>query len=93
MTAPTALLLKAIKDIYPTIQYDDYSVWTGARPSTPDSLPLIGADRENPNIFYAAGHQHIGLTAAAKTGKWISALVNGHKINDDLSAFHVNRFG
>ena len=43
-------------------------------------------------IFYAFGHQHIGWTLGAVTGKVIMELVQGREPNIDISAFSPNRF-
>ena len=57
------------------------STWLGFRPTLPDSLPVIGNSKNNNKIFYAFGHQHIGWTLAAITGKAIQYLVDRKKLN------------
>ena len=42
--------------------------WVGPRPVLPDYLPGIGR-LEGTSIYYAVGHQHIGLTLAPVTGE------------------------
>lgn len=49
--------------------------WVGARPTLPDYLPAIGRLSEFPNVFYAFGHQHLGLTLAPLTGELVRDLV------------------
>ena len=68
------------------------STWLGFRPTLPDSLPVIGQSTKNKNVFYAFGHQHIGWTLGAVTGKAITELVNNRNPNFDLSFFNPNRF-
>ncbi|TIV84327.1 MAG: FAD-dependent oxidoreductase, partial [Mesorhizobium sp.] len=65
--------------------------WMGYRPSLPDSLPVIGRARA-PNIFYAFGHGHLGLTQAAATGRLIRDLVLGQTPPVDLAPFGPQRF-
>ena len=65
--------------------------WMGARPTLPDYLPAIG--RTASGIFYAFGHQHLGLTLAAITGEGIAALAAGETPLFDLSPFAIERFG
>ena len=48
------------------------SRWVGSRPSTPDSLPVIGRSPRAHNVFYAFGHGHLGVTFGAITGKLIA---------------------
>jgi D-amino-acid dehydrogenase len=66
--------------------------WIGARPTLPDYLPAIGASRRASNLFYAFGHQHLGLTLAAVTGEAIAALVVGDEPAIDISSFDLERF-
>ena len=68
------------------------STWLGFRPTLPDSLPVIGQSTKNKNVFYAFGHQHIGWTLGAVTGKAITELVNNRNPNFDLSSFNPDRF-
>jgi len=66
--------------------------WMGARPSFPDSLPLIESVSDQPGLFAAFGHSHYGLMMAPRTGQLISQLVSGEKPNIDLSVFSSQRF-
>lgn len=66
--------------------------WMGARPTLPDYLPAIGRSRRAPNLFYAFGHQHLGLTLAPATGEAIAALVTGTAPAINLSPFDISRF-
>jgi D-amino-acid dehydrogenase len=68
------------------------TAWMGLRPSLPDSLPVIGAAPKHKNIFLAFGHQHLGLTQAAITGKLISQLMNDQVTEIDVSPFCISRF-
>jgi len=68
------------------------SVWMGRRPTLPDSKPVIGKSSKNDKIMYAFGHQHIGWTLAAVTGKAINALAKGSQPNFDITAFSPERF-
>ena len=68
------------------------STWLGFRPTLPDAMPIIGQSEKNKKIFYAFGHQHLGWTLGAVTGKVIRDLVQGIKPNIAISAFNPNRF-
>lgn len=50
--------------------------WVGARPCTPDGLPLVGKIVYD-NLFVAAGHCRLGLTMAASTAKHVTDLLTG----------------
>jgi D-amino-acid dehydrogenase len=67
--------------------------WMGARPTLPDYLPAIGRSDRATNLFYAFGHQHLGLTLAATTGDAVAALVAGDAPPFDLAPFDLKRFG
>ncbi|MET3665585.1 FAD-binding oxidoreductase [Caulobacter sp. 1776] len=66
--------------------------WMGARPTLPDYLPAIGVSRRVNNLYYAFGHQHLGLTLAATTGELVAALVGGGPPAVDLAPFDLARF-
>ena len=68
------------------------SEWIGSRPTLPDYLPAIGASRRARNLFYAFGHQHLGLTLAAVTGEAIAALVSGDAPPINVAPFDLERF-
>jgi D-amino-acid dehydrogenase len=66
--------------------------WFGARPTLPDYLPAIGRSLIAANLFYAFGHQHLGLTLAPVTADAVAALVGGHTPPVPLAAFDLQRF-
>jgi glycine/D-amino acid oxidase-like deaminating enzyme len=63
------------------------SVWMGHRTNLPDSLPVLGPSRATPDILYAFGHGHVGMTAAPMTGKLVTALVTGRPPSIDMAPF------
>jgi D-amino-acid dehydrogenase len=71
---------------------DRVSVWMGHRPSLPDSLPVIGASRASPDVIYAFGHGHVGMTAAPMTGKIVADLLAGRPAPIDIAPFAASRF-
>ncbi len=71
---------------------DRISVWMGHRPSLPDSLPVIGPSRATPDVIYAFGHGHVGMTAAPMTGKLVADLVAGRPPAIDITPFAPARF-
>jgi D-hydroxyproline dehydrogenase len=66
--------------------------WIGSRPTLPDYLPAIGQHPQLRSLFYAFGHNHLGVTLAAITGEHIAALVNNAAHSIDLSPFALERF-
>jgi D-hydroxyproline dehydrogenase len=67
--------------------------WVGPRPVLPDYLPAIGRVAAAPNLLYAFGHQHIGLTLCAVTARAVADLAAGREPSVDISAFDLRRFG
>ena len=71
---------------------EPYDSWMGFRPTLPDFLPVIGKSKHYENISYAFGHNHLGWTLGAVTGKLMRDLVLDKKNNYDISAFSPLRF-
>jgi D-amino-acid dehydrogenase len=68
------------------------SVWMGHRPSLPDSLPVLGPSGATPDVIYAFGHGHVGMTSAPMTGKVVADLVGGRPPSIDIVPFSAGRF-
>ncbi|HJQ52375.1 MAG TPA: FAD-dependent oxidoreductase [Gemmatimonadaceae bacterium] len=68
------------------------SAWAGLRPITPDMLPIIGPDPEQPSLLYACGHSRNGVLMAPLTGDLIADLVTESPLSHDLSQFRPDRF-
>jgi D-amino-acid dehydrogenase len=68
------------------------SMWMGHRPSLPDSLPALGPSAATPDVIYAFGHGHVGMTAAPMTGKVVADLVAGRAPRIDIAPFSPSRF-
>jgi D-hydroxyproline dehydrogenase len=68
------------------------SQWLGFRPSMPDSLPVIGRSGRCPNVIFAFGHGHLGMTLAAITSRIVSDLIERRYDAIDLRAFRSDRF-
>jgi D-amino-acid dehydrogenase len=67
-------------------------VWRGARPTLPDSLPMIGAAPRHAGLWLAFGHQHIGFTTGPATGAAIAAMITGRPPSFDVAAFSPIRY-
>lgn len=68
------------------------TAWMGHRPSMPDSLPVIGPSRRARAVVLAFGHGHVGLMAAAFTGRLVADLVADRPAAIDLAPFSPRRF-
>ena len=66
--------------------------WRGARPTLPDSLPMIGPAPRHSGLWLAFGHQHIGFTTGPATGAAIAAMIGGAQPPFDATAFSPSRY-
>lgn len=85
-------LVTLAKMYLPALDSGQGTPWAGHRPSTPDSLPVIGPSLAHKHVFYAFGHGHLGLTQCATTGQLIADLVYGHTTAVDLTPYSIARF-
>lgn len=90
--APFELLQRQIREIFPSLKWEEMTSWMGHRPAPTDSIPIIGEITGNKNVYAGFGHHHVGLTGGAKTGRIISQLIAGKKPNFDLEQYSPNRF-
>lgn len=86
------ILRTHLSRLFPQIRSGTVSSWMGHRPSLPDSLPVIGPSARHEALYYAFGHQHIGLSTAPITGRIIADLVSGDTPPIEVSPFRVDRF-
>ena len=85
-------LVKLAARYLPALETEGGTAWAGHRPATPDSLPVIGPSPRHPNVFYAFGHGHLGLTQAAPTGRLIADLIGRKPATIDMSPYSIARF-
>lgn len=71
----------------------DAEMWMGARPCTPDMKPIIGRAPEHPNLWFAFGHAHHGLTLGAVTGRMLAEMMTGETPFLNAEPFSAQRFG
>jgi len=66
--------------------------WRGARPTLPDSLPMIGPAPRHAGLWLAFGNQHIGFTTGPATGAAIAAMITGAPPPYDVTPFAPSRY-
>ncbi len=67
------------------------NVWTGLRPQTPDSVPVLGPARFE-NLLLNTGHGTLGWTMAAGSARLIADLVGGLQPAIALDGLTLERF-
>jgi D-amino-acid dehydrogenase len=68
------------------------SRWLGARPSTPDSVPVIGRAPGLGTVVLAVGHGHYGMSGAPGTSQLVTDLVDGGRTSIDPEPYALTRF-
>jgi D-amino-acid dehydrogenase len=80
------------RELFPLAERLDPEPWMGARPCTPDMLPVIGPAPAHRNLWFAFGHAHHGLTLGAVTGRLVAELIAGEPPFVDPAPFSATRF-
>ena len=70
----------------------DPEPWIGARPATPDSLPVIGRAPRHANLWFAFGHASIGFALGPATGRLIAEMMGGEPPFVDPAPYSATRF-
>lgn len=86
-----ATLEMVTQELFPGGNLAEASFWTGLRPMTPDSTPIIGATRFS-NLFLNTGHGTLGWTMACGSGKLISDLVMNHQPEISTEGLSIQRY-
>ncbi len=79
------------RDLDPSIATET-TRWMGCRPTMPDYLPVLGAAAGFSNVWFDFGHQHLGLSMAANSGRIVADLVADRDPGVDLKPFRADRF-
>ncbi len=90
--APLEAMRRRVAKVYPGLRWDGEATWMGHRPSTVDSLPLLGPARKVPAVHFAFGGQHVGMTIGPRLGRMCADLVAGRTPNVDIRPLRPDRF-
>ncbi len=80
------------RDLFPLAERLDTEPWMGARPCTPDMLPIIGRAPRHTHLWFAFGHAHHGLTLGAVTGRLLAEMITGEPPFVDPAPYSAERF-
>jgi D-amino-acid dehydrogenase len=81
------------RDLFPLAERLDTEAWMGARPCTPDMLPVIGKAPRHADLWFAFGHAHHGLTLGPVTGRLLAEMITGETPFIDPAPYSAARFG
>ena len=86
-------LLADAETIFPGIgEYELAEMIAGLRPMTPDNLPILGADPNDPRLIHATGHGRNGIALTPITAATVWAELQGLPVPDAARAAGVGRF-
>ena len=80
------------RDLFPLAERLDMEPWMGSRPCTPDMMPVIGPAPRHPNLWFAFGHAHHGLTLGPVSGRLVGEMVAGETPFVDPAPYRADRF-
>ena len=90
--ARRATLEKVVRELFPGGDLSRAQFWTGLRPMTPDSTPVVGPSPLR-GLFLNTGHGTLGWTMACGSGRLVADLLTGRPgaiRSDDLG---LGRYG
>jgi D-amino-acid dehydrogenase len=94
--APTPIQLdkaeKAARQLLDLGERLDPLPWKGARPCTPDMMPIIGKAPRHDGLFVGIGHAHHGFTLGPATGELLAQAMTGEETSIDIKPFGMERF-
>jgi D-amino-acid dehydrogenase len=78
-------ILRLARDLFPAAaDWERGQFRACLRPMTPDGPPVLGTGRHR-NLYFNAGHGHMGWTMAFGTARIVADLVAGRKPDHDLT--------
>ena len=86
------VLVQHAKRMFPALSGERVRYWMGFRPSTPDSLPILGPAQGRPGLHFVFGHGHFGMTGGPPSGRLVSRLITGQSPGIDPAPYAAQRF-
>ena len=80
------------RTVFPLGERLDPEPWMGARPCTPDMMPVIGPAPRHKGLWFAFGHAHHGLTLGPITGRLIGEMIDGEATVIPVEPYRAERF-
>jgi D-amino-acid dehydrogenase len=86
------VLVDHARRLFPALQAGDVRYWMGFRPSTPDSLPILGEVAGRPGLYLAFGHGHFGMSGGPPSGRLLARMITGEATGIDPAPYAARRF-
>ncbi|GAW36901.1 D-amino acid dehydrogenase small subunit [Roseovarius sp. A-2] len=90
--APFEALKRGVDRVLPGLRFAKETRWMGHRPAPTDSIPIIDQLPDLDGVYLGFGHQHVGLTGSARTGRILADMIGGSIPNIDITPYRVSRF-
>jgi len=82
----------AAREVLPQLgQRLESTPWRGARPCTPDMMPVIGRAPRHDGLWFAFGHAHHGMTLGPVTGRLVAEMMTGETPFIDPTPYQAGR--
>jgi glycine/D-amino acid oxidase-like deaminating enzyme len=86
------ILVGHAKRMFPALKGEQVRYWMGFRPSTPDSLPILGPAPGRTGLHFVFGHGHFGMTGGPPSGRLVARLIAGQAPGIDPAPYAAQRF-
>ena len=86
-----ATLEMVTQQLFPGGDLPRAEFWTGLRPMTPDSTPIVGRTPVK-NLFLNTGHGTLGWTMACGSGRLLADMVMGRPTEISTEGLSVDRY-
>ena len=86
------ILVQHARRMFPALTGSQVRYWMGFRPSTPDTLPILGDVPDRPGLHLVFGHGHFGMTGGPPSGRMVARLITGQAPGIDPSPYAAQRF-
>jgi glycine/D-amino acid oxidase-like deaminating enzyme len=86
------VLMDHARRLFPALEAGEVRTWMGFRPSTPDSLPILGPVAGHPGLHLAFGHGHFGMSGGPPSGRLLSRLITGAVPGINPAPYGAQRF-
>lgn len=81
-----------VQDLFPgATDISKAEFWTGLRPMTPDSTPVLGGTAYS-NLFLNTGHGTLGWTMSLGSGKFVADIISQRKTDINPEGLSIDRY-
>lgn len=81
-----------VQDLFPgATDVQKAEFWTGLRPMTPDSVPVLGPTKYS-NLFLNTGHGTLGWTMSLGSGKFVADIISNRETDINPEGFSMARY-